>query len=367
MDYYPVDIVPSGAKQGNFFATIGCYDMWAIEYGYKPISANDPEGEVAELNKIASRSGEPGLAYSTDENPAASIPTRHPTASTWGTTPVAFAKQRAKVVNEAWPRIVEQVTKEGDGYQRRRQAFGVLLSTEGSAMFFAGRYVGGVFVNRSHKGDAKAPEPYVVVDAKKHARRWNCSNNTFSTTRRSNFLRPFITIWPRATGIIGEARSRSATTIRPTKSSPCGKSGSCPSCSPRSRLSRLYDSELKVPADQDAFTTAELIHGLTSAIFSEVDKPPAGEFTNRKPAISSVRRNLQRIYLKRISELAMGNTDAPQDCQTVAYVEIKQLAERINKLLADKVKLDDYTRDHLTETSNRIAKVLEAHLQLRAP
>ena len=76
---------------------------------------------------------------------------------------------------------------------------------------------------------------------------------------------------------------------------------------------------------------------------------------------------MQRIYLKRMAELAMGNTDAPQDCQTVAYAELKQLAERINKLLADKVKLDDYTRDHLTETSNRIAKVLEAHLQLRAP
>ena len=73
-------------------------------------------------------------------------------------------------------------------------------------------------------------------------------------------------------------------------------------------LDRLHDTELKVPADQDALTTAELLDRLTKAIFAEVDKMPEGEYTNRKPAISSLRRNLQRDYLKRLSELAMGRT-----------------------------------------------------------
>ena len=52
-------------------------------------------------------------------------------------------------------------------------------------------------------------------------------------------------------------------------------------------LDRLHDSELKVPADQDALTTAELLSRLTKAIYAEVDKLPEGEHTNRKPAISS--------------------------------------------------------------------------------
>ena len=108
-----------------------------------------------------------------------------------------------------------------------------------------------------------------------------------------------------------------------------------------------------MPADQDAFTTAELIHGLTTAIFAEVEKLPSGEFTNRKPAISSLRRNLQRIYLKRLSALAMGETQAPQDCQTIAYSELKSLEERINKLLKDNAKLDDYSKAHLLESANR--------------
>ena len=52
MDYYPVNIVPKGIKQGDYYTpTIGPYDIWAIEYGYTPISAGDPQGEVAGAEK----------------------------------------------------------------------------------------------------------------------------------------------------------------------------------------------------------------------------------------------------------------------------------------------------------------------------
>jgi len=89
---------------------------------------------------------------------------------------------------------------------------------------------------------------------------------------------------------------------------------------------------LKVPADEDAFTAAELIHQLTRTIFSEVESMTSGQYTNRKPAISSHRRNLQRSLLERLCNLAMGNTSAPQDCSTIAYSELKTLRSRIGNL-----------------------------------
>ena len=47
MDYAPANIVPKGVKQGDYYSTtIGPYDMWAIEYGYKPLAGGTPEGEV---------------------------------------------------------------------------------------------------------------------------------------------------------------------------------------------------------------------------------------------------------------------------------------------------------------------------------
>ncbi len=56
MDYAPANLMPKDASQGDYFSTtIGPYDTWAIEYGYKPLSGGT-EGETAELKKIAGRS-----------------------------------------------------------------------------------------------------------------------------------------------------------------------------------------------------------------------------------------------------------------------------------------------------------------------
>ncbi len=51
----------------------------------------------------------------------------------------------------------------------------------------------------------------------------------------------------------------------------------------------------------------------------------------------------------------------------MAFAELKSLQERMNKLLASNVKLDDYSKAHLTESSARIAKVLDAKMDLRLP
>ena len=101
---------------------------------------------------------------------------------------------------------------------------------------------------------------------------------------------------------------------------------------------------------------------LTKAVYSEVDTVKEGEFTNRKPAISSLRRNLQRSYLRRMSELALGQTMAPADCQTVAFAELGRLKTRIDGMLTSHAKLDSYSRAHLEETSARITKVMDARM-----
>ncbi|HZZ29424.1 MAG TPA: zinc-dependent metalloprotease [Pirellulales bacterium] len=362
MDYTPSNIVPKGKTQGDYFSTtIGPYDMWAIEFGYTP------EGDKKSLDKIASRSGEPALQYATDEDTRGIDSDPLVNRYDLGSDNIDYAKQRAELISTLWPKIVDRVVKDGEGYEKAREAFGVLLSQYGRAMYFASRYVGGVYVNRSHKGDKDAAVPYVVVDPKKQREALDMVAqevfndkpfqfppdlyNHLSASRwdhwgaevplRNDYpVHEVISLWQ---GRILDQLLSSLT------------------------LDRLHDSELKIPADQEAFTAPDLLDGLTKAIFSELDTLQGGDFTNRKPAISSLRRNLQRQYLTRLSNLAMGNTSSPADCQTVAFAELKALQDRMNKLLASNVKLDDYSRDHLTESSARIGKVLDAHLQLRMP
>jgi hypothetical protein len=367
MDYAPANLMPKDQTQGDYFSTtIGPYDHWAIEYGYKPLSGGT-EGEVAELKKIAARSSDPLLAYATDEDTRGIDPDPLSNRFDMGKDPLAYAKLRVQLIGEQWPKVIDETAKPGEGYQKVRQVFGVLLGNHGRAMHFVSRYVGGVYVSRAHKGDPNAKAPFVVVEpAKQREALAMVEEQVFSdkpfkfppelytylaSTRWSHWgsQLPLRTDFP-----VHEVISMWQDRILQQILSPL-------------TLERLHDTELQLPADQDALTTPELLNRLTVAIFSEVDKMPEGEYTNRKPAISSLRRNLQRAYLKRLAFLAMGNSDAPQDCQTVAFAELTALEGRINNLLKTNSKLDTYSRAHLEETASRIHKVIDARLNLATP
>ncbi|HEY1066678.1 MAG TPA: zinc-dependent metalloprotease, partial [Pirellulales bacterium] len=130
-------------------------------------------------------------------------------------------------------------------------------------------------------------------------------------------------------------------------------------------LERLHDAELKVAADADAITTAELLDRLTKAIFSETETVGAGQYTDRKPAISSLRRNLQRAYLKQLSSLVLEQTGAPEDCRTIAYMQLVDLQGRLKVFVVKEgVQFDAYTRAHLHETIERIGKIIDARVNV---
>ncbi len=365
MDYNPANIVPNGTPQGDFYpTTIGPYDMWAIEYGYKQFSGAEDE----ELKKVASRSGEPALKYATDED-TLGIVDSDPESNRYdlGDDALEYARQRAELMKQLIPGLVERSVKDGEDYTKARKAFNVILAEYGQAMQFAARYVGGIYTSRSHKGDKDGKPPFTVVDVKKQRdaltlleqqvlsdKPFNFPPELYNQLAASNWMHwgtdiplrkdlavhDLILMWQQQ--ILGQLMSSIT-------------------------LERIHDAELKIPADQDALTTAELLDRVTNAVFAEVKATNDGNFTERKPAISSLRRNLQRSYLQTLSNLAMGRASAPEDCKTIAYAKLGTLREDIDKLLGSKVKLDAYSSAHLRESSARIQKVLEAKLSLSAP
>ena len=320
------------------------------------------------MKKIAARSGEPALKYATDEDTRSTDPDPESNRFDLGDDTLEYAKQRAALMNELIPGLVDRVVKDGDDYTKARKAFNIILAQYGEAMFFAARYVGGLYTSRSHKGDKDGKTPIALIEPKKQrdalallegqvfndkpfhfppelynqlaASYWN--HWGINESLRKDFpVHDVILMWQER--ILAQLMSSIT-------------------------LDRIHDTELKVPADKDAFTTAELVERLTKAVFAEVDAiKGGGNFTNRKPAITSLRRNLQRSYLKDLSYLAMGRTGAPQDCQTIAYAELTSLKGRIDNLLTRNAELDSYTRAHLQESASRIQKVLDAKLSLSGP
>jgi hypothetical protein len=327
--------------------------------------------DEAELKKIAARSGEDGLAYTTDEDTVGSDPDPFSNRFDLGSDPLAYAKTRASVVKDLLPGLVERMTDEGDDYTKARRAFNILLSQIGQSTFFASRVVGGLDTSRSHKGDEGAKPPLSPLDPKQQ-------REALSLLEEQLFSDKPFQVPADVYGFLAPSRWMHWGT-RPVDRKDFPVHDYISMWQDRAlaqllssvTLNRIHDTELKVAADKDAFTTAELIERLTAAIYSEVDALSKADkdakYTNRQPAVSSLRRNLQRIYLRRLANLALGKSGAPDDCQTIAYAELSALKAKIGKLLEGEAALDSYTRAHLTETADRIEKVLEANLTLAAP
>jgi hypothetical protein len=162
MEYNPWNIALRGEKQGEFqMTTLGPYDYWAVEYGYSEV---DPAHEAAELDRIASRSSEPALAYSTDEDVSYFAVDPAVNQGDLGSDPLAYAKKRLALVRELWQRTEQMQLKPGDSYSILRRNFTRGLNEAGQGAVYAARYIGGLTTLRDHAGSGRAPlEPVDVT------------------------------------------------------------------------------------------------------------------------------------------------------------------------------------------------------------
>lgn len=153
MDYNAYNLPLRGEPRATMVQpTLGPYDYWAIEYAYKPIS---PEQEAQELERIASRSHEPGLAFADDadvDGPNAIDPrdNRHDL----GNDPMVWSQRKIRLARELWTYVQNRTPQPGDDLQRTRR--GLLRGfrhLQGIPETLA-KYVGGMYVERP---DPKTP------------------------------------------------------------------------------------------------------------------------------------------------------------------------------------------------------------------
>lgn len=359
MDYSPANVSVDKDKQGLYYSqTIGPYDYWVIEYGYKPIGAN----EAAELKKIASRAGDPALDYGTDEDTRSIDP--DPTSNRFdlGKDPLNYVRRQMEQSMELLPKVVDNVVDDGEGYQRARQAFGLLFNEYWRASVFASRFPGGVYVNRDHKGDENAAPPFVLVPAEKQREAMKLlAESAFSPPeidgQQLNYLAA--TRWNHW-GI--SSASRLDYPIHDTMLSMQDMVLSNVLSS--LTLERILDNEFKSD-DEDVYTLAEHLNLIVESVFSEFGEKKEAEYSNTDPLISSFRRGLQRQALRRLGSLVSHGSSAPSDARTLTRMHLGQLKKKAAALLKNKdVQLDDYSKAHLLEAIAIIDTVLNAELTI---
>ena len=360
MDYLPVNIVPAGTKQPAYYTTtIGPYDHWAIEYGYKVISGD----ENAELAKIAVRSGEPGLDYSTDEDTKPNDPDPLSNRFDLSKDPIAHAQRQMALVNSLLPKLLDRTVENGEGYQRARQAFGVLIGEYYKSAQFVARFIGGVIVHRDHRGDNQLRPPFKLVDAaQQRAAMKQLAEQAFTVpTFDQATLNSLAGSRWRHWGVPELRRIDYPIHEQIAQFQDAILSRTLSSLT----LNRIQDGEAKAAPGEDVYTLPEHLKSVIEAIFSELNAPPAGEFNNRTPYISSFRRALQRTALKRFADIvAKPRQGQPEDARVLARMYLTELAAKIDAALGKgDLKLDDYTRAHLTDSRLRIKQILEAETE----
>jgi hypothetical protein len=371
MDYSPVNLARKGVKQGDFFSTtLGPYDYWAIEYAYKPISGNEAE----ELKKIASKGAStPGLDYGSDED---TFLTADPHVNLFdlGNDVMQFAKDRISGAEELLKTISTRVVDEGEGYQRARVAFSLLLSQYGNGAYLISKYVGGEHAYRDHRNDPKGRDPLVPVtvdkqrDALKFLQEHVFSDRAFQFP--PDLLRKLAvdrwmhwgadmssTDFPLYERVLGIQKLAMNQMLSPKV------------------LQRVQANALKSDKQARPITIAEIFRGVTDGIWPELPNGAA----QKGLGSSIIRRNLQREHLKKLSSLVLGektssspwflvlvegNSSVPPDARSLARFHLRRIATRIDAALkARPGDADETTVAHLEECKERIAKVLSASMQ----
>ncbi len=158
MDYAPINLPLPGQRAGApFQTTLGPYDFWAIEYGYKPLPEDKAVAQKA-LQAIAQRSADPAqadaLAFGTDEDNLIGL---DPQALVFdlGRDPVVFARGRLAIVQDLFERQARrQLTPQDDPTLLRRSvSYGLRDMARTSQILL--KQVGGVVTRRDAPGSGR--------------------------------------------------------------------------------------------------------------------------------------------------------------------------------------------------------------------
>jgi len=356
MDYTPVNINrESGPVQGDYtMIDIGLYDFWVIDYGY----GSDPK-------KALARVSEPELAFLTDEDVGGPDPLAR--QYDFSADPLDYATNQLRLVKYYRDRLLAKFVKDGESWSKARRGYNLTLNQQLQSINMMAAWVGGAHISRDRKGDPNGRAPIQVVPAAtQRAALKFVTDNAFTDAAFgvTPEMLQYMTVdkwwdnggqseimeeptWPIHDRILGVQAAAITMVLNPTV------------------LKRVYDNEYRVPADQDMLTLPELMNTVTGAIWTEVETAPASSFSNRKPFISSIRRNLQREHLDRLVDLSMPGTvrgAAGKPISNLATAKLRDLRERITRITDSDAagRIDDYSKAHLAEAGLRIDKVLDA-------
>jgi hypothetical protein len=351
MEYNAVNLALPGEKQREYhMSTLGPYDYWTIEFGYREFA---PEQETAEVTRVAERSSEPSLAFMADDTLFYSG--LDPLANTFdlGTDPLIYADRQLKLALELWQLTESRPMRPDESYALLRRNFSRGLFEVQQSAAYAVKYIGGLTLRTDHAGSGRAPLEPVPADKQRVALKLLAG--TIFAADSFRFPPSFLRRLAISDSDIDDARDLGSTV--PTVDLAVDQQVLVLHRAVLAPLlgadvaQRLLNNELKVSDPGQALRLAELYATLHAAIFSELK---TGQ------DIPLVRRNLQRDYVSRVSGVLLrpvGNM--PADARALLRADAVQLRDELAAMRL-RPKASPETRAHVAESLAVLDDALKA-------
>jgi hypothetical protein len=360
MDYPPYNLPLKGEPRADILmASLGPYDYWAIEYGYKPL---DAATEKEELERIASRgSAEPWLAYGTDEDSfiGGGPQGMDPTVNTWdlSSEPLAYFRRRLELSRELWDRLQAKKLAPGESYDVLRRNLLSGFNSVARGMAPATKYIGGVVQVRDRAGSGRLPFTPIPAAQQREALKLISegvlSVDSFRFTPELLNSVPYNRLEYFELLIRGQdpppttlfSLSTQVATLQRTVLDQLMSDAVA---------ARLVDFEGHAVDPKQAFRLSELYDTLNAAVWSELK-------SGRD--ITPLRRNLQREHLRRMSGALLRPAPAtPADARALQRENARALLAQIKAAQA-KPAFSKEARAHLAESANTLDEALRAPMQ----
>ncbi len=364
MDYTPFNIATRDEQQGEYVMSgLGPYDYWAIEYAYKAIDAATPEAERPELSKIAARSGEPTLAFATDEDADAGPDGMDPEVNRFdlGSDPLVYYRKRFALSRELWERLQNRPMRPDESYLAIRRNVERGFNEIARAAPLIAKYVGGVHTSRNHAAAVGGADQqvafqsggalFVPVDALRQKQALALLATQLFAVDSFRFDPAFVSrigidyldrgdrngAYKESFYLSGRVLAIQTEALDHLMSDPVAR--------------RIGDAENMSSRPRDLLTLSQLYGTLQRAVWSEI-------YSGQD--ITRMRRNLQREHLRRVVALLLRPSSATlADARSLQRDNAIALKLAIDHALAGK-RMSADNRAHLRESVATIDSALKA-------
>ena len=328
MDYARFNYVAQpGDGVKNLGAKIGEYDIWSIIYGYKPIpEASSSEDERSTLNKwIKEKANDPAYRFGAQQwriiDPSSQTEDLGDDAVKASTLGIANLKR-------ILPKLLEWSAEDGKDYSDLKELYGQIFGQLNRYMGHVASNIGGVY-QRTKTYDQEGTIFKHVPKVKQEMAMIFLNKELFQTPKW--LIDPSILDRIESTGIVNRLlgmQKRALNNLLDAR-----------------RLSRLAEADA-TEGSVKAYTLIDLFMGLKAGIWGELESGTA---------IDAYRRNLQRAYVEKMSEL-MKNPKDQSDVKAITRSMLKRLEKDIKNNIGKQT--DNLSIFHLEDILERIDAIL---------